>query len=392
VTCQSPVQTVQRGASNAHFGVTASMLSIPPASEGVARLMERFWPTLKHVPEPALPPTLEGLLQDQFVDIATALEWIKRRRRVEMDPEGESEASCRHQEFRSLGLACHAAPDQALRPDFENDPFLLPGSLSRWFDLASATRRLREVRALCGFTRIRDATVTAEAISGELARGAIAPLAAQPFTWLPAVEVRGEGIFLRFAEERVADWASSARGVAERAAQIQAILAAQSAHEGTAIPFTITPRLLLAHSFAHVMLRRLSLDCGYSSASLRERLYVSEPDHAVPAMAGILIYTASPDSDGSLGGLISLATAEHLEDVIRRAVEDLRWCGSDPVCIETPPAVLGERHSGAACHGCLLVPETACERFNRELDRAILVGTPDGSISGFFADFLTPRA
>jgi hypothetical protein len=204
---------------------------------------------------------------------------------------------------------------------------------------------------------------------------------------LPAVEVRGEGIFLRFAEQRIVAWARANPGVLSRAATINAILAAECGQQGMPVPFIITPRLLLVHGLAHAVLRRLSLDCGYSSASLRERLYVSEGVGTVPSMAGLLIYTASPDSDGSLGGLVSLATADRLADIIARSIEDLRWCGSDPVCIETGPELLGERHSGASCHGCLLVPETACERFNRELDRAILVGTPDHSVVGFFEGF-----
>lgn len=101
-------------------------------------------------------------------------------------------------------------------------------------------------------------------------------------------------------------------------------------------------------------------------------------------MHGVLIYTGSPDSEGSLGGLVRLAAPDLLDDVIRRTLASARWCGSDPVCLETSPKQAGDRISGAACHCCLLVPETACEKFNRELDRSVLVGSAEGEFNGFF--------
>ena len=102
-------------------------------------------------------------------------------------------------------------------------------------------------------------------------------------------------------------------------------------------------------------------------------------------MNGVLIYTGSPDSEGSLGGLVRLAQPKLITDAVTRAVRHARWCGSDPVCRETSPEQSGERISGAACHGCLLIPETACEKFNRELDRTMLYGDADGQWTGFFS-------
>ena len=101
-------------------------------------------------------------------------------------------------------------------------------------------------------------------------------------------------------------------------------------------------------------------------------------------MNGVLIYTGSPDSEGSLGGLVRLAEPKLLEAIVQRTLNSAGWCGSDPVCIETDVAQSGERVSGAACHCCLLLPETACEKFNRELDRAVLAGAADGAFSGYF--------
>ena len=101
-------------------------------------------------------------------------------------------------------------------------------------------------------------------------------------------------------------------------------------------------------------------------------------------MHGVLVFTGSPDSEGSLGGLVRLADPSLLDDVIRRTLASAQWCGSDPVCLETQPEQAGDRISGAACHCCLLVPETACEKFNRELDRSVMVGADDGAYRGYF--------
>ena len=168
----------------------------------------------------------------------------------------------------------------------------------------------------------------------------------------------------------------------ERAAILDSISARVAERRGYQRDYRITPQLLLIHSFAHAMIRQLSSDCGYSSSALRERLYVS--DDTKQSMNGVLIYTGSPDSEGSLGGLVRLAEPQLMTDSVRRAVRHAGWCGSDPVCAETDPRQSGERVSGAACHCCLLVPETACEKFNRELDRTLLCGDSDGRWHGFF--------
>jgi hypothetical protein len=148
--------------------------------------------------------------------------------------------------------------------------------------------------------------------------------------------------------------------------------------------YAVTPRLLLVHSFAHALMRQISVECGYSTSALRERLFISERTDEGPAMNGVLVYTGSPDSEGSLGGLVRLAAPELLGPIVMRTLAAAGWCGSDPVCLETSPAQAGERISGAACHCCLLAPETACEKFNRELDRAIMVGEAEGAFQGFF--------
>lgn len=273
-------------------------------------------------------------------------------------------------------------------PQFCNTVFEPPSEIAQWFDLVGAVSRLREVRALAGFSRIEPYPVSGERIATAIREGFIAPLSKSPRNWLPAAEIRGEGLFLRFRTDAIDKWLEDNPSIGARASVLERRSAAIAAERGYQRDYSITARLLLVHSFAHALIRTISIDCGYSSSALRERLYVSEADGHRPAMNGVLIYTGSVDSEGSLGGLVRLADTDQIKRIVLRTVRSAKWCGSDPVCLETDPAQSGDRISGAACHCCLLVPETACEKFNRELDRTMLVGSTDALTgegwNGFF--------
>jgi hypothetical protein len=212
----------------------------------------------------------------------------------------------------------------------------------------------------------------------------VAQLSATPLDWLPAIEVRGEGIFLEFDQTQLAKWEKSP-GPMARAARIHDRwqIEWRERHGPKAkVPRPITPRLLLVHTFAHALMRQLTLDCGYSSTALRERLYV-ETDPA-NLMGGVLIYTATTDDDGTLGGLQRQGDPRLIDRTVRAAIRAQAWCSSDPLCIEDMLAP-EDGLSLAACHSCVLSPETSCEEFNRFLDRAMLVGTPDSPETGFFS-------
>ncbi|MFZ0827956.1 MAG: DUF1998 domain-containing protein [Verrucomicrobiia bacterium] len=145
-------------------------------------------------------------------------------------------------------------------------------------------------------------------------------------------------------------------------------------------------RYLLVHSLAHILINQLVFECGYSTASLRERLYVS-PDSAAP-MAALMIYTAAGDAEGTLGGLVRLGRPERLGPVVRRALGRASWCSADPVCSEHLGGQGSKLANLAACHACVLLPETSCETINQGLDRAMVVGTPDAREQGFMAELL----
>jgi hypothetical protein len=193
--------------------------------------------------------------------------------------------------------------------------------------------------------------------------------------------VIGEGIFIAFDRGRLAEWAEKpfAR---ERAGMLKAA-ADRNAQQFGHVPKHIDIVEVALHTLAHVIIDQLSLDAGYPAAALRERLYVDDD------MAGILIYTASSDSAGSLGGVAAMAETDQLGSALAEGLVRLSWCSSDPVCIESRGAG-SDAMNLAACHACVLVPETSCEKNNSFLDRAVLFGTRDGGneAAGIFSDFV----
>jgi hypothetical protein len=230
--------------------------------------------------------------------------------------------------------------------------------------------KLREVRALAGFSRLEPGVkVVPPDLEGRM-------------DWLPALEVYGEGIFLRVDEERLSEWEQRPAvrgrvGDLERRRQLSQLTAV--------LATPASPRFVLLHTLAHLLIRQLSFECGYSSASLRERLYARSSDER--PMAGVLIYTASGDSEGTLGGLARQGEAPRLATTLLGALAAAAWCSTDPICIESTGQGMGALNRGA-CHACALVAETSCTQLNSLLDRALLVGTPDEPGLGFFADIV----
>ncbi len=194
----------------------------------------------------------------------------------------------------------------------------------------------------------------------------------------------GEGIFVTLDEEALCTWENQPEVKARAHLLSNRYLAAAEEHKRQ-VTREVTARMVLLHTLSHILINRLNYECGYSSASLRERIYVSQ-DKTHP-MAGILIYTSSGDSEGTLGGLVRMGEPAEFERVLARAIEGAQWCSADPVCMES--AVQGGQGpdglNGAACHSCTLLPETSCEEFNRLLDRGLLVGTFTNPSLGFFS-------
>lgn len=361
--CGRPTRTILLGASNAWFPVTLSVLSIPFSREPVEQKVAEFWRLLRDV------TNLEVLKYARvthsqlavFAKVSDQELWdtIQRHREaLEHDVAGVPDILGPEWEMFANPV------DAPTSDDFRLRQVAPPTELRSLVDQVVLAERLREVVALLGFTRIAppDEVDAGDAIPK-------APLARKPPEWVPCSEVRGEGVFIRLAEDGISAWEeemqSHPRVVrllnAHRRWRMRWGLRPEEAWPG--------PRYVLLHTLSHVLIREFALECGYGAASLRERLYVGTGQQP---MAGILLYTAAPDSEGTLGGLVSLGQPENLGRLLRQALERAQLCASDPLCAEHDPTGDSSLH-GAACHACLYVPETSCERGNRYLDRALLV-------------------
>ncbi len=239
---------------------------------------------------------------------------------------------------------------------------------------------LRETRALRGFTRVRDDVLKLTVGKALLRRRPLPP----DRDWLPAYVVKGEGILIELDLQRLADWESRPE-VQARANKIAGHYGNVASQRGLQNRI-LSPRFVILHTLGHLLINEFVYACGYSSASLRERLYVSEAQGR--QMAGLLIYTAAGDSEGTMGGLVRMARPDNLRSVFASAISEARWCSTDPVCMDA-----GEKGQGpdscnlAACHGCALLPETSCEQFNRFLDRGLVIGTFSEPGLGYFSEF-----
>jgi hypothetical protein len=248
----------------------------------------------------------------------------------------------------------------------------------RYFSCLTLIKKLQETRVLTGFTRVfanNEQSLTER-------KAMLRKQDNQTDNWLPAYQVFGEGLFFEFDEARLSDWEGETK-VANRVKVLNETFSViqQKRHLQE---LEIIPRFVLIHTFAHLLMKRLTFECGYSSAALRERLYIS--NHPDKRMSGVLIYTADGDAEGTMGGLVRMGKPEYIEPVIQRALQDATWCSVDPVCAEIGSSG-GQGPDScnlAACHNCALVPETACEQFNRFLDRTVVVGDINEPDIGFF--------
>lgn len=305
-------------------------------------------------------------------------------------PESDTAAS-RREEFAVL----REAYDDPTIDFLHSVAASVPIALTPWVDRVVLVEKLRETRAFYGFTRL----IAASDRLSKMPDIALEQLFKNPPTnktdqWLPAVTVQGEGIYLELKETAVADWQERCRDLintrldddfVRRLYDVPQILWPLTANDRS-----WASRYLLVHSLAHILINQLVFECGYSSASLRERLFISA-DPSAP-MAGMLIYTAAGDSDGTLGGLVRQGLPELLEPMVRRALNKAWWCAADPVCSESLGGGGARRVNLAGCHGCVLLPETSCETINNGLDRAMVVGTPRARDLGFMSDLIRPSA
>jgi hypothetical protein len=363
-------------ASNAYFAQKMSVISIPDARSPVDDVVKSLWEDFlvdvekkKDLERMRQKPTVAAKLEG--IDDADVWASIQRIR----GGDAGADRPVKEVEFEALSAAT-----QELGSDTPNGDFFartLPATVwsQPWMDPIERVvlvHRLREVVAQVGFTRFEAAGPD---IDGELDMNVErAPLAIDS-SWLPAIENRGEGIFLQFKSDMIDAWLKKSAVTARGRDLLTAFDRWKADREsGREYPGT---QFYMLHSLAHMLLTAISLECGYPASSLRERIY-SAPDRH-----GILIYTGSSDSEGTLGGLALAGREIHRH--MRQALELGLLCSNDPVCAyHSPGGHDGQPLLGSACHGCLLVSETSCEQRNELLDRALVVQTLENLGAEFF--------
>ncbi len=246
-------------------------------------------------------------------------------------------------------------------------------SIQKFFKSISLVPKLKETRAFIGFSRLKPNSKTIAENRKMLRLG--------EGKWIPAVETFGEGIFFEFNNAALSEWAKNPK-VIERVRKVSDNY--KKSFFGQNLQGDVRPEYMLIHTFAHLIINQLSFECGYGSSSIRERVYCEIGDDNYH-MSGVLIYTASGDSEGSLGGLVRQGEKGRIEDTIISALKNALWCTSDPVCIQSSGQGTDSCNL-AACHNCAILPETCCENGNRLLDRGVVIGTLFDPEIGYFSD------
>ncbi|WP_420618555.1 DrmB family protein [Candidatus Poriferisocius sp.] len=375
--CSQPSRLLIRTASNAYFAQVVSALSLPDRGSAVERVVYELRADLA------------------IVDSQIELEFIKKKSEIteKLEPFSDDEVLKAIEEYKQGRTtersvkeaeidALLAAPegygeDVPVNPNFHarrlpESAWRKPdSSVSGGIESVIQLHRLREVQALIGFTRLE---AEARDIHGQYSTDVERADIAEEPRWFPAVENRGEGIFVHLDHAAIDAWLGRP-AVAQR---IDALLHQHEAWQRDRRrqrPFPGGPYIML-HTLAHLLIGSLSMRCGYPASSIKERVYVENGEY------GLLLYTGSPDAEGTLGGLVQ--QARHLEEHLSHALESGLLCSNDPICAQHAASEGFEQRwlHGAACHGCALIAETSCEMRNDYLDRALVVpvlGLPDAA-------------
>jgi hypothetical protein len=375
--CGLPSRLLIRTASNAYFPQVFSVLSLPDRGSAVNEAVNELWSDLEIVEnaqdlafmkkKPGIANRLASFSDNEVLDAIRRIKTGDTEERpvklAELDailacPEGFGDDVPIHPDFHARRL-----PERIWRKS----------TVSENIEAVIQLHRLREVLALIGFTRFEAITPN---IQGEYETDVeTAQIALEP-SWFPAVENRGEGIFIQLRPEAVQSWLSRVAVIKRRDALYTGHMRWARERKSERV-FPGGPYILL-HTLSHILIQSLAMNCGYPASSIRERIY----SDSVDGRYGILLYTGSPDAEGTLGGLVQ--QARHIEDHLTQALRMSALCSNDPICAQHEPGVSMENRwlHGAACHGCALVAESSCEMRNDYLDRALVVpvlGNPDAS-------------
>lgn len=383
--CEEQPYGVQTRATSVYYSSTISAIFVQKWLNKIQR----------RISEEGVKETIEKMLNSKFSsseiaermeffdDIKKEKEWNVDLIAKEIDRRFEiknrigtrsSDQEVRDDEYKDI-----ITTDEYSDPDLEIKSVPLDENLTKYLGKLKKIKRITEIRVLRGFTR----GIAPDPYSPEDNQDVnYCRLSSTKLNWYPAVENKGEGIFFTLNEDKLREW-EGRKIVDDRCgATIRGFEQWASSRKWT-LQEKFSSRYILLHTLAHLLIRELSNSSGYNTASIRERIYRSKDYN------GILIYTASPSSDGSLGGLVRKGDKNDFENLLQFSIEHSLRCSRDPLCGEDDP-VLKEssgsppitRINGSACYSCALLPETSCENSNRLLDRMLITDNKIGFFSG----------
>lgn len=378
--CDEEARAVLLGATNSWFPITVSALAIPQANVSpLKQIIVDHWDDFADVEDAAeLKGTLKALARRGEAQGIERYELDAIWSAIEAHRSGDETAIVMEADIKGPEWAVLTDPNPPSDyPHFMSTQVGSPTGFEKQISRVLLLERLREVNALLGFTRVE----APEESSDPNERPPMASLSRIKPDWVPASQVHGEGVFLQFDEEVLNSWEQldAVKQIDQklfgghRGWRNSRHLVAEEGYPGI--------RYAMLHTLSHLLIRELALECGYNAASIRERIYADTSGDQ--PQAGILIYTAAADSDGTLGGLVELGKPENLGRLLAQALNRSKVCSSDPLCSEHDPEKDRTLHA-AACHACSFVAETSCERGNRYLDRALLVPTLEHEDAAFF--------
>ena len=394
--CDQFPQVVQRGASNAYYPVVETAIDIRVGEESeesvfdLIRLHPKWEPLLTvkaHIESPNDPVAaafIGPILADeklQKLGVTADLIWdcLQDAGKVADAalPTAGDDENLLAEEWKAFVTPPESRSGSefiAEQADLDNFGAQLPdaerlawGEFRRLVSQITLAKKLRIVCALRGFARLEP--------NHEFL---MSPSLGASSNWLPATEIYGEGIFLALDADALEAW--------EKRIPDRVLAAMRNARKRATLGFLpeATDRFVLLHTLSHLLIRQLCFECGYSSSSLSERIYSDEEE----GMAGLLIYTASADSEGALGGLVREGMPDRLYGTLKTALFRANWCSSDPICSELQQQGI-QGLNKSACHACALVAETSCDYANSLLDRSVLVGEKDARKVGYFDRFIS---
>lgn len=391
----------QRGASSIYFPITASSLVIPPYSDILQKKIEnskafeegcigiKAIKDNKYIPDDKKDEairdeikTISQKIADE-ISIGVPVDQIRKILEQRWMTQEETTYTTDSYEYRSEEYS--ALSGQITIKGDDNDFSRESTNISEYklpyITNISLIHKVREVQALLGYSRM----YPVESMNSKNSKAKPVSIRDKDMDWYPAYEVRGEGIFIEFDNNYLEKWLSNSAFVNERITKLTGNFA--NSFFGKERTKVYTSKFLLLHTISHLLIKQLSFECGYGIASLKERIYCSKANEQ-KKMAGILIYTASGDSEGTLGGLVRQGRSDTFPGLFKKALQTALTCSNDPVC----SCSNGQGRDSlnlAACYSCALIPETSCEEFNTFLDRGIVVGTMEYPDEGIYSPQLT---